>query len=65
MEFKAGIGCRYPLFCDIVGWLIGVIFLVLIVWFILSLIKSSQQQKSKALRRRKLSQDVAKRRKEP
>jgi len=65
MEFKAGIGCRYPLFCDIAGWLIGVIFLGLIVWFIFSLIKSSQQQKSKAPRRRKLSQDVAKRRKEP
>lgn len=65
MEFKAGIGCRYPLFCDIAGWLIGVVFLGLIVWFILSLIKSSQQQKSKAPRRRKLSQDVAKRRKEP
>ena len=65
MEFKAGIGCRYPLFCDIVGWLIGVIFLGLIVWLVLSLIKSSQQQKSKTPRRRKLSQDVAKRRKEP
>ena len=65
MEFKAGIGCRYPLFCDIVGWLVGVIFLWLIVWFIFSLIKSNQQEKSKAARRRKLSQDVAKRRKGP
>ncbi len=65
MEFKAGIGCRYPLFCDIAGWLIGAIFLGLIVWFIFSLIKSSQQQKSKVPRRHKLSQDVAKRRKKP
>ncbi|MGB0898417.1 MAG: hypothetical protein ACPGSN_04125 [Psychrobium sp.] len=65
MEFKAGIGCRYPLFCDIAGWLISAIVLVLVVWFIFSLIKTSQQQKSKAAGRRKLSQDVAKRRKEP
>jgi len=65
MEFKAGIGCRYPLFCDIAGWLISAIFLGLILGFIISLIRRSRQEQSKAPRRRKLSQDVAKRRKEP
>lgn len=38
MTFQAGIGCKYPLFCDIVAPLLGVLFLSLIGWFVISLL---------------------------
>jgi zinc transporter ZupT len=38
MAFQAGIGCRYPLFCDIAAPLLGLFFLGLIGWFIVYLL---------------------------
>jgi hypothetical protein len=34
MEFQAGIGCKYPLFCEIAAPLLGLLFVGLIGWFI-------------------------------
>jgi hypothetical protein len=43
MEFQAGIGCKYPLFCEIAAPLLGLLFLGLIGWFIGSLIISHRK----------------------
>lgn len=45
MDFSAGIGCKNQLFCDIVGPLIGFVFLGLIVWFVVSLLGNYRKAK--------------------
>lgn len=56
MDFQAGIGCKNQLFCDIVGPLIGIVFLSLIAWFFISLVLNHRKTKT----RHKSSQNVAK-----
>jgi len=45
MEFKAGIGCKYPLFCDILSIILSVVFISLFLWFVVFLIRGHYQSK--------------------
>lgn len=40
MQFKAGIGCKYPLFCDVVSLLLSGLFIGLLLGFVVFLIRS-------------------------
>ena len=60
MQFKAGIGCQNPLFCDILSMILAGLFIGLILWFVVFLIlnhlKDNQPQKrrkKKAIKKHK------------
>lgn len=55
MQFKAGIGCQNPLFCEITMYVVAAIFGSLLIWFITFLIQThlKSTQKDVKIRRKK------------
>lgn len=52
MQFRAGIGCLEPLFCEITIYLVTAIFGGLLIWFIISLIQTYLKSTQKSVKAR-------------
>jgi len=53
MQFKAGIGCKDPLFCEIAMYCVTAIFGGLFIWFIIFLIQSHFKSKHQSVKKRR------------